>query len=139
MIKLTEIAWLAGLLEGEGYFHLNRERYPRVVLSMTDEDVVTKAAILMKSRVHRNGNVYTTSISGVKAIGWVMTLYSYLHKRRKERIRKIIKVWKNNHYKAPPGMKTMAKCHPDRVVQGYELCKSCYGKEYHRKRKLTSV
>src|SRR4051812_6399725 len=53
----VEIAWLAGLLEGEGSFmahwattHKNNgsdQRYFRIDLSMTDEDVVRKAARLM--------------------------------------------------------------------------------------------
>jgi hypothetical protein len=61
--KLTEaeIAWLAGLLEGEGCFGVkgpnpsNAHRYPYVVVRMTDRDVVERVATLM------GGNVVTRS------------------------------------------------------------------------------
>lgn len=39
----AEVAWLAGLVEGEGSFHLHRGRRPRLQVSMTDEDVIRKA------------------------------------------------------------------------------------------------
>ena len=139
MIKITEIAWLAGILEGEGYFTLIRGRYPTIRLGMTDEDVIVKAARLMKRDVTRYKTSYIISIGGALAIQWMMTLYPYLGKRRGEQVISIIKFWRESSYKAAPGMKSMAKCHPDRIVQGYGLCKSCYGKEYHRKRKLMLV
>lgn len=43
-----EVAWVAGLLEGEGYFSISsaRHRQARVVCSMTDEDVVRKLHVL---------------------------------------------------------------------------------------------
>lgn len=47
----TEIAWLAGLLEGEGCFLYSKEASGRgrirVVVRMTDRDVVERAAALM--------------------------------------------------------------------------------------------
>ena len=134
MIKTTEIAWLGGLLEGEGYFLLNRERYPQIGLGMTDEDVVVKAAALMKTRVCRNGNMYRTQVNGARAIKWMMILLPFLCKRRRERIASIIKVWKNVVYlRAPPGMRIMASCHSDRVVVGFGLCNSCYARQYRKK------
>lgn len=46
-----ETAWLAGLLEGEGSFGTRRSSCGttqiRIMLSMTDEDVVNRAAALM--------------------------------------------------------------------------------------------
>lgn len=35
-------AWVAGILEGEGCFHMERRRYPRITVQMTDEDVIRK-------------------------------------------------------------------------------------------------
>lgn len=40
---MTDLAWLAGLLEGEGYFYLEGDRYARIRLKMTDRDVVWRA------------------------------------------------------------------------------------------------
>lgn len=55
----TDLAWLAGLLEGEGCFVFLRGHRPsgipnrqwRVQLTMTDRDVVERAAALMDCRV----------------------------------------------------------------------------------------
>lgn len=47
----VELAWLAGLLEGEGHFGLERvgedSKRPIVTVSMTDYDVVYRASRLM--------------------------------------------------------------------------------------------
>ncbi len=43
----SEVAWLAGLLEGEGSFFLQRRRSPCIRLQMVDKDVVVRAAALM--------------------------------------------------------------------------------------------
>lgn len=48
----TDIAWLAGILEGEGCFSLanrgiGRKRSPRIFLKMTDKDVIERAALMM--------------------------------------------------------------------------------------------
>jgi hypothetical protein len=37
-----ELAWIAGLLEGEGSFLINSKGQPKVSCSMTDEDVLLK-------------------------------------------------------------------------------------------------
>lgn len=49
----TELAWLAGILEGEGSFILStsrwggrKYRYARIALSMTDRDVVERARLI---------------------------------------------------------------------------------------------
>lgn len=46
-----EIAWLAGLMEGEGHFSLHSTRV-QIVIQMTDEDVLQRAA-----RIAGAGNV----------------------------------------------------------------------------------
>ena len=58
MRPLTEIevAWLAGLLEGEGSFSEKRPHRPRITMEMTDEDVVCRAHALTGV-----GHVYKTS------------------------------------------------------------------------------
>lgn len=40
MIRLTDVAWLAGLLEGEGCIRLFQGKYPLISLGMVDGDVV---------------------------------------------------------------------------------------------------
>ncbi len=141
MIKLTEIAWLAGLLEGEGCFYLERDRakkkkYPNIKLQMTDEDIVVKAAVLMKTKVRHYGNTWVTHAYGAYAIQWMMTLYSYLGKNRREKIIKVIQVWKENVYCFQRGMSLMATCHPNKPFYAFGLCKYCYDKKRYEQKQL---
>ncbi|KKL80884.1 hypothetical protein LCGC14_2000310 [marine sediment metagenome] len=133
MIKVKEVAWLAGLLEGEGYFGLNNGKYPVIKLGMTDGDIVAKVSTLMNSRVRRRKNMYITQVNGVHAVEWMMTLYVFFGKRRREVVASVIKFWES--YTFSRG-RTTTKCHPDRPVHALDLCKPCYDIEYKKKRKL---
>jgi hypothetical protein len=49
-LKHDDLLWLAGLLEGEGSFmrgHPDRPNLPVISLTMTDEDVIARAASVM--------------------------------------------------------------------------------------------
>jgi hypothetical protein len=130
MIKLTKIAWLAGLLEGEGYFSGLEGKYPRMVLKMTDEDVVTEVAAMWGTTVVRSGNCRVTQINGARAVQWMFMLYPFLYKCRREKIVKIIKFWK---IYTPNRTRAIAKCHPDRLMEAHDLCRPCYMIEYKKK------
>lgn len=96
-----EIYWLAGILEGEGCFTM-QPTSPRIQLKMCDEDIIIKARSLMQedSRIFiipAEGNrktSYRISIHGIRAIEWMMTLYPLMGRRRKEKIREVVKIWK---------------------------------------------
>ena len=136
MIKIRDIIWLGGLLEGEAWFGLHKEKYPKITLGMTAEDTVNRAADIMKSCIHRHRNMWVTTVSGVCAIMWMMTLYPLLGKARKDRIISIIKHWKNNNFsRAPNGSRSMAICHPNELSAGHGLCNMCY-QRYKRKKQL---
>ena len=136
-MKLTDIAWLAGLLEGEGYFALNRGKYPTITLSMTDEDIVVKAASLMGAKINRSGNLWIAHINGAYAIQWMMTLYSLLGKRRRERVFEVIRYWKEHAYShVSNGMRARATCHPDRLLAAHGMCNICYQKWYKKQQLL---
>lgn len=36
----AQVAWVAGILEGEGCFHMERHRYPRIAVQMADKDII---------------------------------------------------------------------------------------------------
>ncbi len=99
MIKITEIAWLGGLLEAEGFFGLNDGKYPMISLLMTDEDVVTKVAAMWDTRVCHQKNLWTTTVWGIKAISFMMTLYPFFGNCRKSTVIRIISFWKSRNYK----------------------------------------
>jgi hypothetical protein len=100
------VAWLSGLLEGEGYFGLIQSkvkgktyRYARVGLSMTDRDVVERAAALMHASVI-SLKPTATSVSrlpffrahviGRRAVSLMMVLRPHLGVRRQAQIDKVL-------------------------------------------------
>src|SRR5436189_2402394 len=98
MISQIELGWLSGLLEGEGCFSYNNTRRvgPYIVVVSTDYDTIHKVRRLTKCnnqvtiRRPRNKNhnlVYCIKICGNLAIQWMMTLYSLMSERRKNRIK----------------------------------------------------
>lgn len=105
-MKVKDIAWLAGLIEGEGCINLNTKgkwTYLRLTLAMTDKDIIARAAKLLR----RDGNfnvekrrgrsdskpVYTVSISGKEAIAWLFTLYTFFGNRRRQKVREAVLAW----------------------------------------------
>ena len=140
MINTIEIAWLAGLLEGEGWFSVSQKRYPLIGLYMTDEDIVAKVASIWNKSINKRSNGWRTQINGPYAVGWMMTLYPFLGKRRRERIIEVVRFWKETTYlRAPNGIHSMATCHPDRVIGGHGLCRSCYQKKWREEHPLRLV
>lgn len=104
-LKESEIAWLAGILEGEGYFayinngkNRNQARYsiPKIVVAMNDQDVIERVALMFATTAHAipqlppRNTTYRASITGKTAIEWMLVLYPYMGNRRRERIRWII-------------------------------------------------
>ena len=96
MIKVIDIAWLGGLLEGEGYFALHRGRNPVISVGMTAEDTINKVSDMWDARVTHRKNMYYTQVNGARAAGWMMTLYPFLGKRRRESVTKAIKFWREH-------------------------------------------
>lgn len=98
-----DLYWLAGLLEGEGSFVVsyqpNGKGVPRVVLKMTDRDVVQRVANLWQSTLlgpytyenagHRKG-AWVTQVSGRKAETMMIMLYPHMGARRRARIAELI-------------------------------------------------
>lgn len=97
MQSVKSIAWLAGILEGEGYFSLSPS--PTITLSMTDEDIVRKVAQIFKRPYNLNPKAgskmqYRVNVCGTPAIEWMFTIYSLMGERRKFKITEIINEWK---------------------------------------------
>lgn len=110
MRRIQDIAWLGGLLEGDGTFTTMRRRtrqgqYPAIRLAMSDEDTIKRAA-----KVAGVGRVYGpyTRAAGLgnkpmwvwhvqrqaDAAGLMMTLYPLMSARRKGRIREVLAAWR---------------------------------------------
>ena len=143
-VTALDIAWLAGLLDGEGYFGY-RNGCPSVQLQMTDLDVVEHAAAIMGAHMHspkRNRGltvkgtpyktVYSCRVHGSAAIGVMQTVYALMGIRRRARIDEILQAWSTSTY-APRvrGETRFATCHPDRKMSAKGLCKPCYMAKWH--------
>lgn len=91
----TDIAWLAGIIEGEGCINIERKRGRASAsillrLAMTDRDVVERAASILGSEVREAKpakshykRVYTTCIFGGDAAAWIADLWDYFGGRRR--------------------------------------------------------
>lgn len=114
-MRLTNIHYLAGLLDGEGCFGLVRTTvrglsYSRIGINigMTDREPVEKAAALFRSNVHtyptkhNNKPVHVTQVSGAKAASWMMTLYPLLCPRRQMKIRACLTAWRETPGRGGP-------------------------------------
>ena len=107
MISIRDIAWFAGLYEGEGSVLVESTRLaPRLRIDMTDRDVLERAAVMTGGRIHGYESktrqelhpqwkpAYSLVVNGPAAIGWLMTIYSLLGMRRRAQIRKAVNYWR---------------------------------------------
>jgi hypothetical protein len=101
MVTTVDLAWAAGLVEGEGWFGFyGGTTNPRMAVSMTDRDIIDRLAVLFGATVRprkvaaRYKPQWTTTISGPKAVGWMLTLYRFLGQRRRAKIAHLIATWR---------------------------------------------
>lgn len=95
----ADLAWLAGLLEGEAWFGLNNQGTPsaRLVLIMCDRDVVERAAHLMDTHVRgpfratrSTRDLWEAKLSGEKALQLMQLLLPHMGERRQAKIAEIL-------------------------------------------------
>lgn len=93
-ISALELAWLAGLLEGEGAFIAATARYPVCLsLNMTDADVVDRVAAWWRVAVSRPTiqkkhykQSFRCMIRGERAVEWMRRLRPFMGERRTQAI-----------------------------------------------------
>ena len=138
----TDLYWLAGLLEGEGCFTYSHGRYPSIQLSMTDLDIVERAADLLGVTVGKargkkfshHKQQWRCHLYGLRAAEMMRLLRPLMGERRGERIGGILADWDSWEHKMPKGsgLRTPAKCHPEKPVFGGGLCGTCYMRLYRQ-------
>ncbi len=111
MLLTKDIAWLAGLIEGEGCVTVNRQgrsTTPVLQLDLTDLDVMVRAATLLKRKVHlgpvpgpRHKQSYRVRVTGCHGASWLMLLYPLLGRRRRNRIREVLVLWRKTRRRQP--------------------------------------
>ena len=133
-----DVAWLAGLLEGEGtFFRPRRYGTLRVVLGMTDRDIVERAASLVgrpsvyeakrKNKKPHHKTQYWWMLTGHSAAAVMMTIYSFMGERRRTKIQQLLEEWRSTPYKKRINPVTLCE-HKARRHYAHGFCKSCYDK-----------
>jgi DNA-binding CsgD family transcriptional regulator len=99
-LTAIDVAWLAGLVEGEGNIAFNG-RSMTIRIKMTDHDVILRAAELLEGTVYpvpaSEGRrpLWLTQVKGSLAAGWAMTLYPWLGIRRRQQVRDGLAHWRS--------------------------------------------
>jgi len=100
-VSTKDIAWLAGLLEGEGCFRFDSKAHLVIQLAMTDRDVVDRAAALLggavcekKPKAAHHKMQYLVRVFGARAAGWMMTFWPFLGQRRRQKVEDCLSRWR---------------------------------------------
>ena len=101
-LSAVDLAWLAGLLEGEVWFGVQHNNSgtsmtQRVNLAMTDRDVVERAAGLMGGKIETCRrppfkNIYRIQLSGANARSVMRVVRPLMGRRRSSRIDEIMAI-----------------------------------------------
>lgn len=104
MISTVDIAWAAGIIEGEGCFTRNSVGSPLVQVQMNDRDVIERLCNLFGTKMGGPygpyGNEKATKpryrfyTAGPRAIGIMFTLFTFMGQRRRDRIKEIVASWR---------------------------------------------
>lgn len=108
-VSNIDIAWMAGLLEGEATFYVRPPRKnsihktPVIQIVMTDKEPIEKIAKLLGYKVgtppmHKGGtkSLYRVNIYGERAFGLTQTIYGLMSPRRQSQIRLMWAAWQMN-------------------------------------------
>ncbi len=87
-MKTKDIAWLAGIIEGEGSLQM-RLATPRILIEMTDLDIIKRISNLSKSPIYgprktsdNSKDSYRVNITKKRAVGVIMSIMPLLGERR---------------------------------------------------------
>jgi len=132
--EACERAWIAGLLEGEGSFIINRSArmsYPAIKGEMCEQDVVERAARLLDARVSLAPPgtegwrpTYVARIAGHRAAEWMHAVRPYMGLRRAAAIDAALSAYQPVRLIAPPLVCVVAGCERSHRARG--LCNTHY-------------
>lgn len=100
LYKETDLAWAAGLIEGEGCFTLHSKRHPYLLVDMTDKDVLEKLHSIFPfgnirgPYLHKNKPKHKPrwrfDAFGPKCRHIMLHIFPYLCSRRKSKINELL-------------------------------------------------
>ena len=80
---IQDIAWAAGIYEGEGHSVKNGKNSTTVVITQKDRWLLDRLQKLFGGSVfNRYGRIHKWQINGARARGFLMTIYKFLSPRR---------------------------------------------------------
>lgn len=99
-----QIAWLAGIYEGEGTCSITNGRAIRVEIVMTDQDIVERVQSItgfgtvrtVAQRAENHKQAYRWSIGSAEAVAFLEAIMPWLGNRRAARAQGAIDNWKTN-------------------------------------------
>lgn len=143
-LSVRDIAWLAGLLEGEGtFFNIKNGYSPRVVIGMTDRDIIERSASMVgakcylakrKNKPEHHKDQYWWVLTGYSAAAVMMTIYTFMGERRRAKIREVLTRWRARPVRQKPsGTGVVVNCkHVDRRHYAHGICRPCYAGKQQR-------
>lgn len=111
-ISMLDLGWVAGFLEGEGYFGLVAGKTPRVSVSQANLEPLIKLESLLGGKIafekrnNKNPNhkdIYALYVSSNRAVQIMLTIYTLMSPKRKEQIERCIEVWKTTRRMSEKG------------------------------------
>lgn len=120
--------WLAGLLEGEGCFYI--QRTPSIRIAMTDRDTIERVSKMWGSNIYEvkkreNRKLqYVTTLHGNPAIECMNSIYKLMSNRRKERIDEVLRLAAARPGKLKGIAHPNSKLNPEAVKAIRHACKS---------------
>jgi hypothetical protein len=101
-VTSLQVAWLAGLLEGEGSFRFQRRRGVIVQFTTTDLDIAERAAALLSVRPwgpyrdkYRERKPYwQVRVCSSRAVGLMFSVFSFLGERRRQQVKESLSEWR---------------------------------------------
>jgi intein/homing endonuclease len=133
----SEIAWLAGIYEGEGSCAITNGRAIRVEIVMTDRDVMDRiqsitglgSIHIVPARGKKHKEAYRWSIGSFEAVQFLLMIAPWLGERRAARAQKAIDNWNTNKRQSTKGDTQCVKGHaydaPDNRRTKYGTCHLC--------------
>lgn len=94
-----ELGWLVGLMEGEGTFCLQKQRYPIMAIAMLDRDIIARVAKIWGSNVtfsftqQTSKQIFKTGVTGHRSRYWMTLLKPHLSFRRQQQITLCLSVY----------------------------------------------
>jgi hypothetical protein len=135
-----DLGWIAGLLEGEGYFGHRRDGEPIIEIAMTDKDVIDRFGTMLdlgrlpQQRLLPSGKTayHWKLMKQAQVSGLMMTLLPLMGARRRAKIMECLDAWKGkSRWKLGPRCSHGHELSGDNLIIAHEgkyekrRCKEC--------------